>query len=114
MDFAFPGQTGFCGGYWSPLMVFLDEDRPRFDSLSSFPVGSLAKTYWPEAKSKGYFLALDHNGNHLIDLREELFGQNEGAKNGFEVLKKYDENKDAKNGKSKKAQIVDIWMDISK
>lgn len=94
IDFAFPGQTGFCGGYWSPLMIFLDEDRPKFDNLSSFPLNKIGKTYWPEAKSKGYFLALDQNGNQLIDQKEELFGQNEGAENGFEALRKLDTNKD--------------------
>lgn len=94
IDFAFPGQTGFCGGYWSPLMVFLDEDRPKFNNISSFSLNSTGKTHWPEAKSKGYFLALDQNNNKLIDQRDELFGQNDGAENGFEVLKKHDENKD--------------------
>jgi len=94
MEFAFPGQTGFCGGYWSPLMLFLDESRPKFDNISPFPLNAAGKTYWPEAKSKGYFLALDKNDNQLIDQRDELFGQNDDAENGFEVLKKHDDNKD--------------------
>lgn len=93
-EFAFPGQTGFCGGYWSPLMVFLDEERPKFTGLSSFPLNTAGKTYWPEAGAKGYFLALDVDGNKKIDLRGELFGQNEGAENGFEALKMHDKNKD--------------------
>ena len=33
---SFPGQTGFCGGYWSPLMIFLDEKRPQFNHISDF------------------------------------------------------------------------------
>lgn len=112
MEFAFPGQTGFCGGYWSPLMVFLDDERPKFNTLSSFPLNSSGKTYWPEPESKGYFLAIDKNGNGLIDQKEELFGQNEGAENGFEVLRKHDSNKDgvidAKDADFKKLLL---WSD---
>jgi len=40
------------------------------------------------------FLAYDKNGNGVIDNGSELFGDQNGAKNGFEELKKYDDNKD--------------------
>ncbi len=40
------------------------------------------------------FLAYDKNGNGLIDNGKELFGDQNGAKNGYEELAKYDDNKD--------------------
>jgi len=39
-------------------------------------------------------LALDRNGNGVIDNGGELFGTQHGAKNGFEELKKFDDNHD--------------------
>lgn len=40
------------------------------------------------------FLAIDHNLNGVIDSGKELFGDQHGARNGFEELRKYDENLD--------------------
>jgi hypothetical protein len=40
------------------------------------------------------FLALDRNGNGRIDDGTELFGDQNGALNGFEELAKYDDNRD--------------------
>ncbi|MCC6698904.1 MAG: hypothetical protein IT365_24990 [Candidatus Hydrogenedentes bacterium] len=40
------------------------------------------------------FLALDRNGNGTIDSGKELFGDQNGAKNGFEELRKLDGNGD--------------------
>lgn len=114
MEFAFPGQTGFCGGYWSPLMIFLDDERPKFTGLSSFPLSPSGKTYWPEAGSKGYFLALDRNDNGLIDQKDELFGQNEGAENGFEALKKLDANNDGViDAKDPEFKKLVLWNDAN-
>lgn len=114
MNFAFPGQTGFCGGYWSPLMVFLDDERPKFTGISSFPLAPPGKTYWPEAGAKGYFLALDQNSNGLIDLKDELFGQNEGAENGFEALRKHDANKDGViDAKDPDFKKMVLWNDAN-
>lgn len=42
------------------------------------------------------FLALDRNGNGRIDDGGELFGDQHGAANGFEELKRYDDNGDGK------------------
>lgn len=39
-------------------------------------------------------LALDRNGNGIIDDGRELFGTQHGAANGFEELKKFDDNED--------------------
>ncbi len=40
------------------------------------------------------FLALDRNGNGTIDSGKELFGDQHGAKNGIEELRKFDDNQD--------------------
>ncbi len=40
------------------------------------------------------FLALDRNGNGTIDSGKELFGDQHGAKNGIEELRKFDDNSD--------------------
>ena len=40
------------------------------------------------------FLAIDQNGNGIIDTGKELFGDQNGARNGYEELAKLDSNKD--------------------
>lgn len=42
------------------------------------------------------FLAIDSNGNGEIDSGKELFGDQNGAANGFEELRKYDSNEDGR------------------
>lgn len=109
---SFPGQTGFCGGYWSPLMVFFDEARPKFDNFSSFPLNPMGKTSWPEADHVGYFVALDRDASGAIDKKEELFGDGSVEKNGFEVLKKLDSNKDGViDKKDKEFKNLVLWSD---
>ncbi|UOF01447.1 EF-hand domain-containing protein [Bdellovibrio reynosensis] len=92
----FPGENGFCGGYFSPLMVFFDDKRPQFSATVDFPLNPSGQTMWPEKGSPGAFIALDRDGNKKITKAEELFG-NQGDKfaNGFEVLKELDSNKDS-------------------
>lgn len=80
----------FCGGWFSPLMVFFDEKRPLFQGESNL-LGS--QTYWPEKGSPGYFIAWDRNKNGLIDQVDELFGD-ATAKDGFAALKELDSNAD--------------------
>ncbi len=109
---AFPGQTGFCGGYWSPLMVFFDEDRPLFTNISDFPLNPGGRTSWVEAKSKGYFLVYDEKLDGKINSKEQLFGDSEKYKNGFENLAQYDSNKDGWiNAKDKKFKHLFLWND---
>lgn len=91
---SFPGQNGFCGGYYSPLMVFLDDKRPAFTGISDFPLNPGAGTAWPEAGAPGHFIAFDKDGSGKIDAKEELFGETTEFKNGFEALRVHDSNKD--------------------
>ena len=42
------------------------------------------------------FLAVDRNGNGIIDSGRELFGDQNGAANGFEELRKFDSNGDGR------------------
>lgn len=112
LNVSFPGEAGFCGGYWSPLMVFFDDERPSFQNVSDFPLHPGAKTFWPEPKHPGYFLVLDRNQNGLIDASNELFGDNGGKLNGFEALKEFDSNHDGLiNSKDKDFKKLVLWND---
>ncbi|QLY26991.1 EF-hand domain-containing protein [Bdellovibrio sp. KM01] len=109
---SFPGETGFCGGFWSPLMVFFDDKLPKFNTLSDFPLNPGGKVYWPDAKSPGFFLAMDRDRNGKIDQKDELFGDNNSAINGFEALKKLDTNHDGLiDAKDKDFKRLVLWND---
>lgn len=58
------------------------------------------------------FLALDRNGNGLIDSGKELFGEQNGAANGFDELAKLDSNGDGVINKLDKGfdKLV-LWKD---
>ncbi|WP_413568332.1 EF-hand domain-containing protein [Bdellovibrio sp. HCB117] len=109
----FPGENGYCGGYFSPLMVFFDDNRPRFDGHSEFPLNPSGKTSWPEKKAPGAFVAIDRDGDKKITKVDELFG-NEGEKfkNGFEALREFDSNGDGVIDKNDKdfAKLL-LWFD---
>lgn len=112
MYVSFPGQTGFCGGYWSPLMVFFSDERPKFDNMSKFPLNPMGKTMWPEANHVGYFVAFDRDKSGIIDAKDELFGDNADEKNGFEVLRQFDSNKDGViDKKDKEFSKLVLWQD---
>lgn len=112
LNVSFPGQTGFCGSYWSPLMVFFDDARPKFTNVSDFPLNPIGKTMWPEANSPGWFVAVDKDQNDLIDQRIELFGDGEGHKNGFEALRAFDSNKDGViDHRDKDFKKLVLWQD---
>ena len=92
---AFPGQVYFCGGFFSPLMLFFNDSRPHYTANVKFRMNSYSdRTYWPESNSEGYFLALDRNGDGIINDISELFGSEDDSSNGFEVLKYFDSNND--------------------
>lgn len=93
---SFPGEAGYCGGYYSPLMLFFDESKPEFSAVTDFPLNpSGLPSYWPEAKSPGYFLALDKDQDGQITSGNELFGNNlDPENNGFKALAKLDSNND--------------------
>lgn len=113
INVSYPGQTGFCGGFWSPLMVFEDDQRPNFDNSSKFPLNPGGETMWPQANHPGWFVAYDRDGNGLIDQKNELFGE-EGEKiaNGFEALKALDSNKDGViDSRDKEFKKLVLWQD---
>lgn len=94
---SFPGGIGRCNGFYSPLMMFFSDARPKFTGSSEFPLyGEKGKVAWPEAGSPGYFLVVDRNQDGKITSFEELFGQTPEKKNGFESLRVFDSNKDGK------------------
>lgn len=109
---SFPGETGFCGGFWSPLMVFFDEKLPKFNTVSDFPLNPGGQVYWPDANSSGFFLAMDRDQNGKIDQKDELFGDNRTEINGFEALKKLDTNHDGViDSKDKDFKKLVLWND---
>lgn len=120
---AFPGQgaqyqgetrTGFCGAYYSPLMLFFDENLPNFLTTSKFSVSKhqTGSVYWPEAGSPGYFLVLDEKNDSKIENGSQLFGDNEKFKDGFENLSSYDDNKDSIiDSKDKVFKKLKLWND---
>jgi hypothetical protein len=107
-------RTGFCGGYYSPIMLFFDDNTPQFTATSNF---SLAKTqpgkiYWPEAGSSGYFLVVDEKNNSQILNGSQMFGDTEKFASGFENLASYDLNKDGIiDGKDKIFKSLKLWND---
>lgn len=109
----FPGENGFCGGYFSPLMVFFDENRPQFTAKVRFPLNPTGETLWPEAGSPGAFVVLDRDGDGKIQSAEELFGAIEGKyQNGFEALRAHDSNSDGViDSKDKDFKKLKLWYD---
>jgi hypothetical protein len=114
---AFPGQAGYCGGYYSPLMVFFDgEETPLFTAQSDFPINpSKLNSWWPEKGSNGHFLVLDRNGDGKISQAGELFGTQDGThKNGFEHLREIDSNKDGViDFKDARFAELKLWRDAN-
>lgn len=109
----FPGENGFCGGYYSPLMVFFDDKRPSFTSDVDFPLNPSGRTKWPEKGSVGAFIVMDHDGDGKISKESELFG-NEGERfaNGFESLRQYDSNNDGViDANDKDFDKLLLWFD---
>lgn len=107
-------RTGFCGGYYSPLMLFFDDSLPNFTATSDFSLASsqAGKIYWPEKNSPGYFLVLDSDGKSEVKNGDQLFGDTEKFENGFKKLAFYDENKDGViDIKDKVFKQLNLWND---
>lgn len=93
----FPGSDGFCGGYYSPLMLFFDNQIPHFTGISLFELYGLkegTRVHWPEENSSGYFLAHMPKGVSEITSYKQLFSQTDVLANGFDSLALHDANKD--------------------
>ena len=94
-------------------MIFFDQKKPDFTAITDFPLNKVGNSYWPEAGSNAFFLALDRNHNGIIDQGNELFGDNlQDAPNGFDVLKKLDTNKDLIfDERDKEFKNIVLWND---
>ncbi|MEK2690541.1 hypothetical protein [Bdellovibrio sp. GT3] len=94
---AFPGETSFCGGYFSPLVLKFDDELPKVEKTSKFPLianQNGRKISWPTFDDEMYFLVHDQNGNKKVDGGHELFGDINNFQDGFKNLEVYDFNKD--------------------
>jgi hypothetical protein len=113
----FPGEEGFCGGFYSPLMLFFDKDLPKFNGISLFPLEGVkdgGRVNWPEADSKGYFLAQLAEGEKDITKASQLFGQDGKNQNGFESLKLHDSDKNNQiDSKDKIWKSLRLWRDAN-
>jgi len=133
---SFPGETSYCGGYFSPLMLKFNQPEvaPKVLATSKFPLSPTTvqdpiKISWPSflKEENIYFLAVDKNENRVVDDGSELLGDVNGFDNGFLNLAIYDENKDgvideqdavfkklilwkdsSHNGKSEKSEIKSL------
>lgn len=112
---AFLGTNQFCGSYYSPIMLFFDDQLPQFAGTSAFPlVEGVKMIYWPESKAPGYFLAIDEQGSGKITSNRQLFGESTTYKNGFESLKRIDSNNDGViDLKDKLYSKLVLWKDIN-
>ncbi len=113
IDASFPGSNGFCGGFFSPLMMFFDDARPSFTGQSAFPLSPIMNTVWPEKNAPGYFLVRDKNKDHKITTADELFGAvEEKFENGFAALVELDSNHDGFiDAKDKEFASLMLWQD---
>ncbi len=107
-------KTGFCGAYYSPLMLFFDDELPDFTGKSSFPIreNQTGGVFWPEPHAPGYFLVLDEKNNSQIKDGSQLFGDYGNFENGFANLGAHDLNKDGViDAKDKVFKKLKLWND---
>lgn len=118
---SFPGQNGFCGGYFSPLMLKFKSPEvvPKMAAFSKFPlyesdIKNPPRISWPsfEKNEEVYFLVIDKNSNGKVDSGSELFGDINGYEDGFANLAVYDENKDGViDAKDSFFEKLVLWKD---
>ncbi len=111
----FPGMEGFCGGFYSPLMLFFDDKLPKFNGVSAFQLYKISAgtpVNWPERNAPGHFLTRLKKGESVVGSYKNLFGQDETFNNGFEALKVHDDNKDGViSDKDKIWSELYLWND---
>lgn len=109
-----PGAQGFCGGFYSPLMLFFDGKLPKFNGVSLFPLYGMKpgqRVNWPEKYAPGHFL-VHLKGQKVISSADQLFGQNDKFANGFDALTVHDKNKDGViDSKDKIFKELKLWSD---
>lgn len=112
----FAGMEGFCGGYYSPLMLFFDEKLPKFNGISAFPLYGMPEgtaVNWPERGAPGYFLVHLKKGETKVSSYKQLFGQTDQYDNGFLALKIHDKNGDNQIDKEDPVfSELYLWNDI--
>lgn len=107
----------------SPLVLDLKGDGLEFTSVGDGVIfdldndGEVEYTAWTTAQAEfdNAFLVLDKNGNGQVDNGGELFGDQNGAENGFVELAKYDDNADKLI--TKDDAVFDkllLWVDFNK
>ncbi|MBN2311328.1 MAG: hypothetical protein JXR94_20290 [Candidatus Hydrogenedentes bacterium] len=83
-----------------PIIFDLDNDGFEMSSYANgarFDIeGNGAAVTTAFVNGGDAFLAMDRNGNGVIDSGQELFGDQHGAANGFEELRKLDSNHDGR------------------
>ena len=107
----------------SPLVLDLEGDGLKFTSTEKgvyFDLdadGTKDKTSWTTKQKKfdNAFLVYDKNGNGQVDNGSELFGDQNGAINGFHELGKYDDDKDGLiTPKDSIYNELKLWVDFNK
>jgi hypothetical protein len=113
----FPGAQGFCGGFYSPLMLFFDKKLPRFSGVSTFPLYGVkdgGRVNWPEVNAPGFFLVHLKAGESEVRRDDQLFGRSDKFENGFEALKVHDSNSDNKiDAKDAAFAELKLWQDAN-
>ncbi len=81
-----------------PLVLDLGDDGVQLSSAfdgEAFDINADGKTDRTAfVRGNDAYLALDRDGNGAIDDGRELFGDQHGARNGFEELARFDDNRD--------------------
>lgn len=74
--------------------------------------GTLDKTGW--VRGDDALLVYDRNGNGLLDDGSELFGDQNGASNGFAELSKHDDNRDGRiDSKDSIFKALQLYRDLN-
>ena len=107
----------------SPLVLDLKGDGFKYTSVDDGVIfdlnndGVAEQAAWTKEQKEfdNAFLVLDKNGNGQVDNGGELFGDQNGAENGFLELAKYDDNGDRLITKDDKVyKDLRLWVDFNK